>query len=87
MMDRDEIHTSLKKQIFVSARNYKLPLHGIKSPGQENPRNLFERQLVLEEESNDLALAKFQEVFHDLYSMHLAHNLHVAQRYIVEWFP
>lgn len=43
--------------------------------------------MVLEEESNDIAVEKFQEVFQSLQKMSKAQNLHAAQKCIVDWFP
>lgn len=45
---------------------FKLPSKGIIYSDYENKRNLYERQLILEEESHDLAMDKFSKVFEDL---------------------
>lgn len=57
--DYESLLVNLRKHIFNIGKQYKLPLNGIKYPEQENPRNLFERQLIIEEVSNELALDKF----------------------------
>lgn len=48
---------------------FKLPEKGIKYPEYESKRNLYERQLLLEEESHELALDKFSKVFEDMQNM------------------
>ncbi|CAD8112182.1 unnamed protein product [Paramecium primaurelia] len=85
--DVDLLNENLRKSLFNIGKQYKLPLNGIKHPDNENPRNLFERQLIIEQVSNELALDKFQQVFDDLQRMSKAQHLFAAQKYIVEWFP
>ncbi len=41
-------------------------MYGIKFPDLESQRNLYERQLILEEESNEIAIDKFLKVYSDL---------------------
>lgn len=45
---------------------FKLPKNGVKYPEYETKRNLYERQLILEEESHELAMDKFGKIFEDL---------------------
>lgn len=66
---------------------FKLPIKGIPHPELENPRNLFERQLLLEDESNEIAIEKFLTVYEDLQNFGLSYNLKFARKYIVDWFP
>ena len=66
---------------------FKLPLKGIPHPDAENPRNLFERQLLLEDESNEIAIEKFLTVYEDLQNFGLSYNLKFARKYIIDWFP
>ena len=66
---------------------FKLPVKGIPHPESENPRNLFERQLLLEDESNEIAIEKFLNVYEDLQNFGLSYNLKFARKYIVDWFP
>jgi len=66
---------------------FRLPKTGIAYPDFENPRNLFERQLLLEDESNEIAVEKFLNVYDDLQSLGLSYNLSFAKNAIVEWFP
>ena len=66
---------------------FRLPKNGIKNPEYENPQNLFERQLLLEDESNDIAIDKFLHIYEDLDNMGLSFNLLFAKNYIVNWFP
>ncbi len=66
---------------------FKLPLKGIPHPESENPLNLFERQLLLEDESNEIAIEKFLTVYEDLQNFGLSYNLKFARKYIIDWFP
>lgn len=38
---------------------FKLPFHGITNPDQENPMNLFKRQLKIEELSFEMSHTKY----------------------------
>jgi len=66
---------------------FRLPKGGIAFPDYENPRNIFERQLLLEDESNEIAVEKFLNIYDDLQNLGLSFNLTFAKNYIVEWFP
>lgn len=39
---------------------YRIPIHGIQSPANENPMNLFQRQLKIEELSFELSQSKYK---------------------------
>jgi hypothetical protein len=88
-MSRDKIIYTCYSEIIKTAMEglFRLPKNGIKYPELENPRNLFERQLLLEDESNDIAIEKFLSVYEDLQNIGLSFNLQFARKYIVEWFP
>ena len=81
----NECYCAISKVAFDGL--FKLPKNGILYPENENPRNLFERQLILEDESNDIAVDKFLNIYNDLESLGLAFHLKFAQNYIVEWLP
>ena len=66
---------------------FRLPKIGILYPDFENPRNLFERQLVLEDESNEIAVERFLNIYEDLQNLEMSYNLRFAKSYIIEWFP
>ena len=53
----------------------------------DNPRNLYERQLVLEKESNDLAVDKMIKIHNQLQKLEKAQNMAFSKRHMVEWFP
>lgn len=74
-------------KIAFEVWHFKLPMKGIPFPDRENPRNLFERQLILEDESNEQAIEKFMTVYEDLQNFGLSCNLRFARKYIVDWFP
>ena len=88
-LSRDKIIYTCYSEIIKTAMEglFRLPKNGIKYPEFENPRNLFERQLLLEDESNDIAIEKFLSVYEDLQNIGLSFNLQFARKYIVEWFP
>jgi len=64
-----------------------MPFYGIKYPDLENKRNLFERQLVLEQESQQQAVNKFIKVYDDLDKFGLTVNIGFSKKYIMMWFP
>lgn len=74
-------------KIAFESSYFKLPKKGIPYPEEENPRNLFERQLILEDDSNEQAIEKFMMVYEDLQNYGLACNLRFARKYIIDWFP
>ena len=45
---------------------YRIPIHGIKQPSNENPLNLFQRQLKIEELSFELSHAKYKATLDSL---------------------
>ena len=63
---KEEINTIINKlygeitNTAFSLDKYSLPLHGIVSPSLENPMNLFQRQLKIEELSFDLSQTKYK---------------------------
>jgi DNA-directed RNA polymerase len=85
---RNELLSDYFSKLFKvsSDCNFKLPVNGIPMPDSENPRNLFERQLVLEDETNQLAIDKFMELFGSLTKMNKAHELSFARANVSEWF-
>lgn len=86
---RNEMIEKFYDQLFKVAaeNNFKLPLYGIPFPELENPRNLFKRQLILENESNELAVDNFMLTYEQMHKFGLAHNLSWSRSHIVKWFP
>lgn len=66
---------------------FKVPTNGIPFPGSENPRNLFERQLILEDETNEMAIDKFISMVGSLKDINMVHDLAFAKSHIIQWFP
>lgn len=85
---RNELLTDYYNRLFKvsSENNFKLPKNGIPFPEAENPRNLFERQLVLEDQTNQIAVDKFVELFGNMAQMNKAHELSFAKSNISFWF-
>lgn len=81
----NDMYDEMSKYAFHCT--FKLPLYGISYPEFESKRNLYERQLILEEESNSIAIEKFVKVYEDLQNFEMSHNLKFSKKYIVEWFP
>lgn len=86
---RNKLISKFFQRLFkvCSDELYKMPVNGIPYPDFENPRNLFERQLILEDESNDIAIDKFMRTYESLAQFGLAHNLTFSKHHIVKWFP
>lgn len=49
-------------ELVTTAHNFRLPKEGIHSYMIDNARNIYERQLLLEKESNDLAVEKMIKI-------------------------
>jgi len=64
---------------------YSLPINGIPQPEYENPVNLFQRQLTLEELSFELSHEKYKNSLKSLIELGKASELASSHRYIVNW--
>jgi hypothetical protein len=64
---------------------YRIPIHGMPHPGKENPMNLFQRQLKIEELSFELSQAKYKQSLDSLIKIGRADQLSVSHRYIISW--
>jgi hypothetical protein len=64
---------------------YRIPFHGIPFPHKENPMNLFQRQLKIEELSFELSQAKYKQSLDSLIKIGRADQLSVSHRYIISW--
>jgi DNA-directed RNA polymerase len=86
---RNTILSEFYNKLFkvCAESKFKLPVNGIPFPDSENPRNLFERQLILEDESSDIAIEKFLESYESLQDMGMTHKLNFARTYMIRWFP
>lgn len=62
-----------------------MPVHGIEYPELENPVNLFQRQMKLEQLSFDLAHSKYKQSLDQLIKVGRADNLATSHRYILQW--
>ena len=86
---RNYLLTELYQKIFKVCTDglFKLPVNGIPFPDSENPRNLFERQLILEDESNNIAMEKFIHTYDSMQNLGLTHNYSFARSHMIRWFP
>lgn len=64
---------------------YRVPVHGIPTPNLENPMNLFQRQLKIEELSFELSHAKYKATLDSMIKLGKADQLSVSHRYILQW--
>jgi hypothetical protein len=64
---------------------YRIPIHGIPHPQKENPMNLFQRQLKIEELSFELSQSKYKQSLDQLIKIGKADQLSVSHRYIISW--
>lgn len=53
-------------QTALNLDKYRIPIHGITFPALENPMNLFQRQLKIEELSFELSHAKYKNTLDSL---------------------
>jgi hypothetical protein len=72
-------------QKVLTVDRFILPAHGIPEPDQENPMNLFKRQLKVEELSFELAHKRYQKSLSQLISIGRADSLATSHRYILAW--
>lgn len=64
---------------------YRIPAHGIQHSSLENPVNLFQRQLQIEQLSFELSHEKFKKSMADLIKIGKADQLATSHRYILSW--
>ena len=64
---------------------YRIPIHGLPHPERENPMNLFQRQLKIEELSFELSQSKYKQSLDALIKIGRADQLSVSHRYIISW--
>ena len=68
-------------------KNFRLPKLGIVDHTTENQKNLFERQLILEDECSSLALRRYLETYEFLAVIGRAHSTGRMKALVVEWLP
>lgn len=86
--DINIIINKLYNEICETAFNldkYRIPIHGINHPEIENPMNLFQRQLKIEELSFELSHDKYKQTLDSLMKFGKADQLAVSHRYILNW--
>lgn len=76
----NHIYNEICKKAF-SLDKYGLPYYGIKHPHKENPINLFQRQLKIEELSFELAHDKYTKNLKELIKIDRASS----NRVIIHW--
>jgi len=88
---KDEINLTINNlyeevaQAAFTVDPYRLPLHGIQDPQHENPMNLFQRQLKIEELSFELSHYKYKKTLESLIKIGKADQLAISHRYILKW--
>jgi hypothetical protein len=68
-----------------SLDKYRVPHYGIKYPEFENPINLFQRQLKIEELSFELSHAKYKNTLESLIKIGRADQLAASHRIVLYW--
>ena len=68
-----------------SIDKYRIPYYGIKFPDNENPINLFQRQLKIEELSFEMAHAKYKNTLESLIKIGRADQLAASHRIVLHW--
>jgi len=65
--------------------NHRVPFHGITHPKLENPVNLFQRQLQIEQYSFETSHARYKKQVVDLMKLGRADQLSASHRNILRW--
>ena len=61
----NQLYDAITKKAF-ELDPFRIPVHGIPQPSLENPVNLFQRQIKIEQLSFDVAHNKYQEQLYQL---------------------
>ena len=69
----------------MSYDKFRVPVHGVPYPSLENPANLFQRQLKIEEHSFEFALTKYKTQLKSLVEIGRAHELGSSSRFMLKW--
>lgn len=80
----NRLYNEICKTAF-SLDKYRIPIHGMPFPQKENPVNLFQRQLKIEELSFELSQSKYKQSLDALIKIGRADQLSVSHRYIISW--
>lgn len=85
---RNKLLSEYYNKLFkvCSEELFKVPTNGVPFPEAENPRNLFERQLILEDETCEMAIDKFISMVSSLKDINMVHELAFAKSHILQWF-
>ena len=78
----------LYENVVMSAFQYeqhRVPIHGIPEPQYENPVNLFQRQLQIEQYSFDQSHQRYKNQVADLIKLGKADQLASSHRNILKW--
>jgi len=78
------IYNDISQKAFTM-NGYRLPAHGIPFPEKENPLNLFQRQLKIEEMSFELSHGKYKKTLESLIKMGRADSLAASHRVLIHW--
>ena len=64
---------------------YRIPYYGIQNPDKENPINLFQRQLKIEELSFEMSHAQYKNTLESLIKIGKADQLAASHRIVLHW--
>lgn len=65
--------------------SHRVPFHGIDNPQFENPVNLFQRQLQIEQYSFETSHSRYKKQVVDLINLGRADQLAASHRNILRW--
>lgn len=80
----NNIYNEIVETAF-SLDKYRIPYYGIKYPEKENPINLFQRQLKIEELSFEMSHAKYKNTLESLIKIGRADQLAASHRLVLHW--
>ena len=74
-------------EFITTSNNFRLPKLGILDNKSENQKNLFQRQLILEEECSSASLRKFLKTNEYLSAIGRGHTTGNMKKQLLEWLP
>lgn len=80
----NQLYDDIAKKSLEMDR-FRIPVYGIPNPELENPVNLFQRQIKLEQLSFELAHGNYKKQLAGLINIGHADELASSHRHILEW--
>ena len=80
----NQLYDDIAKKALEMDR-FRIPVYGIPEPSLENPVNMFQRQIKIEQLSFELAHSKYKSSLTNLMKVGKADQMATSHRYILEW--